>query len=65
MVINPYIVHLDNGGRIMTVVSDGFSYGGGCVYDKHHNPCKYDATKDDLEAAKEARIVLQEELQVN
>ena len=28
-VINPFTVHLNNIGRIMTVVSDGFTFGGG------------------------------------
>lgn len=31
-VINPFIVHLNNQGRIMTVVSDGYELGGGPVY---------------------------------
>lgn len=35
-VINPFIVHLNNQGRIMTVVSDGTELGGGPVYDNKH-----------------------------
>ncbi|KAL9189663.1 hypothetical protein ACHAXT_009338 [Thalassiosira profunda] len=32
-VVNPFIVHLNNQGRIMTVVSDGTALGGGPVFD--------------------------------
>lgn len=49
VVINPFSVHLDNGGRIMTVVSDGFKYGGGPVYSKDHMICKYLPTKQEEE----------------
>jgi len=47
VVINPFIVHLNNGGRIMTVVSDGSTYGGGPVYDKDHMICKYNPKAED------------------
>ncbi len=40
VVINPFTVHLDNGGRIMTVVSDGSTYGGGPAYERGM-VCKY------------------------
>jgi len=52
MVINPYIVHLNNGGRIMTVVSDGFSYGGGPALAKA-GPIRFVASKEEEEASKE------------
>jgi len=34
VVVNPFTVHLDNIGRIMTVVSDGSTYGGGPTYER-------------------------------
>lgn len=52
MVINPYIVHLNNGGRIMTVVSDGFSYGGGPALAKA-GPIRFVASKEEEAASKE------------
>jgi hypothetical protein len=55
-VINPFIVHLNNGGRIMTVVSDGFQYRGGPVYDKDHMLSKYVHSKEDEEAPKKEGV---------
>ena len=61
VVINPFIVHLDNGGRIMTVVSDGFTYGGGPVLNKEHFISKYLPTKQE----EEEHVADKEEMEEN